>query len=90
MDQAQQEEDRKLRMLKFVVDLNLAVLMQQNDLTLREAFEIMKNTKQAAMNLFPGKEQVFELIYSPRFRRIIRERFVVLGGLAEAEPGIRS
>jgi hypothetical protein len=82
MNQAQHEEEKKLRMLRFVVDLNLAVLMQQSDLTLREAFEIMKNTKQAAMNLFPDKEQAFELIYSPRFRRIIRERFVIPGGLA--------
>ncbi len=82
MNEALREEEQKLRMLKFVVDLNLAVLMQQSDLTLREAFEIMKNTKRAAMNLFPDKEQVFELLYSPRFRRIIRERFVIQGGLA--------
>lgn len=82
MNEALREEEKKLRMLKFVVDLNLAVLMQQSDLTLHEAFEILKNTKQAALNLFPDKEQVFELIYSPRFRRIIRERFVIRGGLA--------
>ncbi len=82
MNEALREEEKKLRMLKFVVDLNMAVLMQQSDLTLREAFDIMKNTKQAAMNLFPDKEQVFELIYSPRFRRIIRDRFVIRGGLA--------
>jgi hypothetical protein len=82
MNEALREEEKKLRMLKLVVDLNMAVLMQQSDLTLREAFDIMKNTKQAAMNLFPDKEQVFELIYSPRFRRIIRDRFVIRGGLA--------
>ena len=82
MNEALREEEKKLRMLKFVVDLNLAVLMQQSDLTLREAFDILKNTKKAAMNLFPDKEQVFDLIYSPRFRRIIRERFVIQGGLA--------
>jgi len=82
MNEALREEEKKLRMLKLVVDLNMAVLMQQSDLTLREAFDIMKNTKQAAMNLFPDKEQVFELIYSPRFRRVIRDRFVIRGGLA--------
>jgi hypothetical protein len=84
MNESLREEEKKLRMLKFIVDLNLAVLMQQNDLTLREAFEIMKNTKQAAMNLFPDKEQVFELLYSPRFRRIISERFVIRGGLQDS------
>jgi len=82
MNQALREEEKKLRMLRFVVDLNQAILMQQTDLTLREAFEIMRNTKQAAMNLFPDKEDVYELLYSPRFRRIIRDRFVIAGGLA--------
>ncbi len=82
MNEALLEEEKKLRLLKFVVDLNQAILMQQTDLTLREAFEIMKDTRRAALNLFPGKDEVFELIYSPRFRRIIRERFVIRGGLA--------
>ena len=83
MKEALQEEEKKLRMLRFIVDLNQAVLMQQADLTLRDAFEILKNTRQAALNLFPDKEEVFELIYTPRFRRIIRERFVIPGGLAD-------
>jgi len=85
MKEALQEEEKKLRMLRFIVDLNQAVLLQQADLTLRDAFEILKNTRQAALNLFPDKEDVFELIYTPRFRRIIRERFVIIGGLADPQ-----
>jgi len=57
--------------------------MLQANLTMRKAFEILKNTREAGLNLFPGKEDAFELIYTPRFRRIIRERFVIPGGLAE-------
>ena len=83
MNEALREEEKKMRLLRFVVDVNQAVLMQQADLTLRDAFEILKNTRQAALNLFPDKEDVFELIYTPRFRRIIRERFVIPGGLAD-------
>ncbi len=83
MNEALREEEKKIRMLKFIVDLNQAILMQQTDLTLREAFEIMRNTKRAALNLFPDKEEVYELLYSPRFRRIIRDRFVIAGGLAK-------
>jgi len=83
MNEALQDEEKRIKMLKFIVDLNLAVLMQQADLTLREAFELMKNTKQAALNLFPDKEDVYELIYAPRFRRIITERFVITGGLRD-------
>lgn len=82
MSDALREEDRKVRMLRFVVDLNQAILLQQRDLTLREAFDILKSTRQAARNLFPGKDDVFELLYTPRFRRIIRERFVIAGGLS--------
>lgn len=83
MKEALREEEKKIRQLKFVVDLNQAVLMQQTDLTLREAFEIMRSVKQAALSLFPDKEEVYNLIYAPRFRRIIRERFVIQGGLAK-------
>jgi len=86
MNEALREEERRLRMLRFVVDLNLATLMQQTDLTLQEAFDILKNTRQAARNLFPGKDDVFELIYTPRFMRIIRERFLIDGGLSGKGP----
>ncbi len=76
------EEEKRMRRLRFIVDLAQAVLMQQPDLTLREAFNIMRDTKKAALNLFPDKEYVYELIYTPRFRKIISERFVIKGGLS--------
>jgi hypothetical protein len=76
------DEEKRMRRLRLLVDLNQAVLMQAN-LTLQEAFEIMRSTKNAALALFPDKEDVFDLIYAPRFKRIIRERFVIRGGLAE-------
>jgi hypothetical protein len=80
MDQeALVEEEKRMRRLRWIVDLNQAVLMQA-DLTLREAFDIIKATKQAALALFPGKGDVFDLVYVPRFKRIIRERFVIPGG----------
>ncbi len=74
------EEEKKLKRLRFIVDLTQAVLMQ-SDLTMREAFDLMGDAKKAALLLFPGKEAVYELVYAPRFRRIIAERFVVPGGL---------
>lgn len=76
------EEEKNMRRLRFIVDLAQAVLMQQSDLTLKEAFDIMRDTKKAALNLFPDKEHVYELIYTPRFRKIITERFVIQGGLS--------
>jgi hypothetical protein len=75
------EEEKKMRRLRYIVDLTEAVLMQSN-LTLRESLELMDQTKKAALVLFPGKESVYDLIYMPRFRRIIEERFTIPGSLS--------
>jgi hypothetical protein len=71
-------EEINMRRLRFVVDLAQAVLMQ-SDLTLRESLDLMENAKKAALALFPDKESVYDLIYTPRFRRIIEERFTIPG-----------
>jgi len=68
------EENRKIRFLRFLVDFSILAI-QQDDLFLQEAQEIVENVKRAACNLFPGKEETFELIYRPRFNRAIQERF---------------
>jgi hypothetical protein len=71
-----EEENRRIKRLRFIVDLAQAVLMQ-SELSLQEALTLMDNTKRAALLRFPDKEDVYDLIYTPRFRRIIAERFKV-------------
>jgi hypothetical protein len=73
-----QREEKNMRHLRMVVDLAQAVLMQ-SDLTLQESLDLIENTKKAALALFPDKEFVYDLVYTPRFRRIIEERFTVPG-----------
>jgi hypothetical protein len=73
-DKEVREENRKIRYLRFLVDFSI-LSIQQDDLFLREAQEIVENVKRAACSLFPGKEETFELIYRPRFNRAIQERF---------------
>ncbi|OGP65118.1 MAG: hypothetical protein A2169_11445 [Deltaproteobacteria bacterium RBG_13_47_9] len=68
------QENRKTRFLRFLVDLSIASI-QQDDLSFDEALKIVEDVKQAACNFFPGKEETFELIYRPRFQRVIYERF---------------
>ncbi len=68
------EEEKKIRMLKFIVDLAQAILMQ-SELTLQEAYQLLENTKKSAIRLFPDKEDTYELIYTPRVRRIIAEKY---------------
>jgi ubiquinone/menaquinone biosynthesis C-methylase UbiE len=70
------EENRKIRFLRYLVDFSL-LSIQQEDLTLEEVFRVVEDVKRAACNLFPGKEETFELIYRPRFNRVIQERFGV-------------
>jgi hypothetical protein len=70
------EENRRVRFLRFLVDLSL-VSIQQEELSREKAERIVGDVKQAACNLFPGKEETFELIYRPRFQRVIQERFGV-------------
>ena len=73
-DRKIQEENRKIRFLRFLVDLSIASI-QQDDLSPDEALKVVEDVKRAACNLFPGKEETFELIYRPRFLRVIHERF---------------
>ena len=68
------EEDRKIRYLRFLVDFSI-LSIQQEDIHLEEALERVEEVKRAACSLFPGKEETFELIYRPRFHRVIQERF---------------
>jgi hypothetical protein len=75
------EEEKNMKRLRLIVDLTQAVLMQ-SDLTLQESLDLMENTKKAALNLFSDKEFVYDLIYTPRFQRIINERFTIPGSLS--------
>jgi len=68
------EENRKIRFLRFLVDLSI-LSIQQGDFTLEEASEMVAEVKWAALNLFPEKELAFELIYRPRFQKVIEARF---------------
>jgi len=75
-DKEIKEENRRIRFLRFLVHLSL-VSIQQSDLSLEEALKVVEEVKQAACNLFPGKEETFDLIYRPRFMRTIEEKFVL-------------
>ena len=66
------EEQSRMRMLKAIIDLT-AVILRQGNLTTPEAIELIKATKKGVLQLFPDKEDVYDLIYKPRFERIIRE-----------------
>ena len=55
MNEKLQDEERRMRRLRFIVDLAQAVLIQQHDLTLREAFEIMQRHEEGCPEPVPGQ-----------------------------------
>jgi hypothetical protein len=70
-----EHEDKLLRRLRFLVDLTFATLAQDDSLTLEESWDHVRALKAAAVAMFPGKEDVFDLIYLPRFSRLLQERY---------------
>jgi hypothetical protein len=71
-----EEEDRRVRQLRTVVHLALSVIAQ-TEMHLADAEEMVSAVRDAALRLFPGKEFAFDLIYLPRFRRLLAERYGV-------------
>ena len=67
-------EERKLRRLSRAMDLAAALLWRVN-LTLEEAQDVVNHAKHTALELFPDKEETFDLIYGSRFRRILVEKY---------------
>ena len=67
-------EERKLRRLSRAMDV-AAALLRQVDLTFEEAQDVVNHAKQTALQLFPDKEETFDIIYGPRFRRILIEKY---------------
>jgi hypothetical protein len=75
LSDALREENRRLRRLRLVVDLTLARLYQDPDMSLLEALQLTERCRDAALAMFPGKETAFDLIYRPRFERVLYARW---------------
>jgi hypothetical protein len=63
------EEQRRAERLRRLVDVTCAVL-RQGHLTRAEAEALVADTRRRALELFPGKGDVFDLVLAPRFRRV--------------------
>jgi len=70
-----EHENKMIRRLRFLVDLTFATIAQDHSMTLDEGWEHVHALKGAAIAMFPGKDQTFDLIYLPRFSRLLAERF---------------
>ena len=68
------EENRRVRRLQFVVGLVLSVLAQ-SDMPVEEAAELVAAARRFALNLFPDKGHTYDLIYQPKFQRLMAEKY---------------
>jgi len=70
------DENKRIRYLRIVSDFTLAYIANEAE-SLDEAQRLVESLRQTAMNLFPGKEDTFELVIRPRFDRVIHTRFLL-------------
>ncbi len=66
------EENQRMRILRVIVDLTTVILMQGN-VSRQEALDLIQATKQKILQLFPDKQATYDLIYKPRFERLLRQ-----------------
>ena len=71
------EENRKVRRLQILVDLVLN-LIAQSDIPVEEASELVARTRKFALGLFPDKELTYDIIYQPKFKRLMAEKYRIV------------
>ena len=68
------EEERRVRLLQRAVDLSLFYLSTAR-IERQQAEDLVAKVRAKAIELFPDKGETFDLIYLPRFRRVLSQRF---------------
>lgn len=69
------QEQQNLRRLQAMMQLLIASIEQDRTITIDEAAQMVANTRQSVLRMFPGKESTFDMLCRPRIQRAMRERF---------------
>ena len=72
------EEQKLIRRLQMMMNMIMQVIAQDPSLTIDDASQMIADSKSAALAMFPGKELAYDLIWKPRFQRLMRERFRIM------------
>ena len=72
------QEQKLIRRLQFMMNLVMQTIAQDHSLTIDEASQMIADARKAALTMFPGKELAYDLIWRPRFQRLMRERFRIM------------
>jgi len=76
--QADLEEQKLIRRLQMMMNMVMQVIAQDSSLSVDDASQMIADSKKAALAMFPGKELAYDLIWHPRFQRLMRERFRIM------------
>ncbi len=71
------QERQNLRRLQVMMHLLLATIRQDRSITVEDAAQLVANTRNAALRMFPGKEHTYNLLCRPRIQRAMRDRFQI-------------
>jgi hypothetical protein len=72
------EEQKLIRRLQMMMNMVMSVIAQDGSLTVDDAAQMIADSRRAALAMFPGKELAYDLIWRPRFQRLMRERFRIM------------
>lgn len=72
------EEQKLIRRMQMMMNLVMQTIAQDGSLTIDEASQMIADSRKAALAMFPGKELAYDLIWKPRFQRLMRERFRIM------------
>lgn len=72
------EEAKLIRRMQVMMGMVMSVIAQDASLTVDEAAQMIADSRKAALAMFPGKELAYDLIWKPRFQRLMRERFRIM------------
>ena len=76
--QERAEENKLIRRMQLMMNLVMQTIAQDGSLTIDEASQMIADSRKAALAMFPGKELAYDLIWRPRFQRLMRERFRIM------------
>jgi len=74
----QVEEQKLIRRMQMMMSMVMQVIAQDASLTIDEASQMIADSRKAALTMFPEKELAYDLIWKPRFQRLMRERFRIM------------
>ncbi len=71
-------EQKLIRRLQLMMNLVMQTIAQDYSLSIDEASQMIADSRKAALAMFPGKELAYDIIWRPRFQRLMRERFRIM------------